>query len=179
MNGKIGKRCTRPKSNRTPKPKLQKEQESLYVSYPLRPIHFRFPYGVATITKLQLPLLPGPGPSSSPMITLNSLLAGSLFLPATFDTNTLNSYLDPLSSPVTLYSCPVILFLEFQCTNLPSELGLLYSISYLSWGSPPSWGGRVHFSMKLVAFSNVIVLVMLNGPLGGPVFERKFRTFLL
>jgi len=132
-----------------------------------------------TKLQLQLQLLPGPGPSSSPTITLNSLLAGSLFLPAMFDTNTLNSYLDPHSSPVTLYSCPVILFLEFQCTNLPSELGLLYSISYFSSGSPPSWGGRVHFRMKLVAFSNETVLVMLNGPLGGPVFERKFRTFLL
>ena len=132
-------------------------------------------------TKQKLQPLPspvvGPGPSSSPLVTLNSLLAGSLFLPAMLNTNTLNWYLDPLSSPVTLYSCPVILFLEFQCTNLPSELALLYSMSYFSSGSPPSWGGRVHFNVKLVSFNSVTVLVMLNGPLGGPVFRTKFRTY--
>lgn len=118
-------------------------------------------------------LLPGPGPSSSPLYTLNSFLAGSLFLPAMLDTNTLNSYLDPLANPVTLYSCPLMLFLEFQCTNLPSELALLYSISYFRLGSPPSRGGRVHLSVKLVVLSHVTVLVMLNGPLGGPVWKSK------
>lgn len=117
--------------------------------------------------------LPGSGPSPTPLHTLNSFLAGSLFLPAMLDTKTLNSYLDPPCSPVMLYSCPLIPFREFQRTNLPSALALLNSMSYMRLGSPPSRGGRVHFSMKLVVFSHVTVLVMLNSPLGGPGLKSK------
>ena len=55
----------------------------------------------------RLLILPGSfgvGVTSSPLYTLNSFTAGSLFLPATLDTKTRNSYLEPLSRPVTLYS---------------------------------------------------------------------------
>lgn len=124
-----------------------------------------------------LPIRPvGAGVTPIPLYTLNSFLAGSLFLPAMLETKILNSYLDPPSSPVTLYSWASIFFLVLQCTYFPSGVSLLYSTSYLSSGSPPSWGGRVHLSVKLELFNHVAVLVISYGPLGGPSHEKKRKA---
>ena len=110
---------------------------------------------------LILPGSVGVGVTSTPLYTLNSFTAGSLFLPATLDTKTRNSYLEPLSRPVTLYSWVRIFLREFQCTYFPSAVSLLYSTIYRRSGSPPSFGGRVHFSVKLVLFNHVTLFVMV------------------